>query len=508
MTRKFVFIMKKPYESLSYGWRIGSYLLGYLSIMLSLYVHIPFCNHKCAYCSFFVLPEEHIDTIKEWNIDWLKQKYTEALVQEQHDWHWLLWSPEIKTIYIWWGTPFQLWSERLFTLLDTLLETRNTEFLEELSIELNPDPFDEVIEFIKKAQKKYKHLFRLRFSFGIQTFNDEILQSSKRKYVFNNLINFFREIAQIKAMNTIYNLDFIAFGENNHLVQENTKNSKNTLQVAWDESEESFVKNRLPRDKVRRDFFEKIVTSNFFDGYSVYTLELFPWAERYYDIKREQKNQRKKEQENVSHIEEVHTWEITWRTSRHHIDQQAIFSDDPTIRKEFSRLKKTLLDAWYKRYEISNFSLPWKRSLHNTVYWDFENYLWIWINASGMLLWWLKDKLYTSFARSDEWIKAVRYKNTMNWKKYLSWEQMNDESLISLDEKEIKSEQVMLRLRTDRGIVVDQFRDVLVDNIDEVIEDLVDAKFVAFHEEKWILKLRSKWMDVYNAILLEVLEEL
>ena len=34
--------------------------------MLSLYIHIPFCNHKCGYCSFHVIP---LDTLGNENKD-------------------------------------------------------------------------------------------------------------------------------------------------------------------------------------------------------------------------------------------------------------------------------------------------------------------------------------------------------------------------------------------------------------------------------------------------------
>lgn len=444
------------------------------------------------------MPEEHIWELKAWNMETLKQTYTTSLINEHKDRHKKIWSSQIKTIYIWGGTPFQLWATRLFSLIDSLLETRDTEFLEELSIELNPDPFDEVIAFIKEAQKKYKHLFRLRFSFGIQTFNDIILESSKRNYVFNNLINFFREIAGIKAMNTIYNLDFIAFGDHSNFVDSTDSLSYKSI-GDWDDS----VKNWLPRDWVRRDFFQKLVESKYFDGYSVYTLELFPGAEWYYDMKKQgEKRLQIKDKRTIS--------KSKLALSEEQESQRAIFSDDPTIWKEFSRLKKKILDAWYKRYEISNFALPWKRSLHNMVYWEFGEYLGIGINASGMLKWDTKYKIRetTNANESATAIDAIRYKNTLNRKKYLWWDRLDETSLITLDEKQVKSEHVMLALRTDRGLVIERFRDVLVDNIDEVITDLVDAKFVAFNVEKWILKLRSKWMDVYNAILLEILDEM
>ncbi|MBU0626655.1 hypothetical protein KKG31_04905 [Patescibacteria group bacterium] len=34
--------------------------------MLSLYIHIPFCTQKCAYCSFTSFPDIKEDTINEY----------------------------------------------------------------------------------------------------------------------------------------------------------------------------------------------------------------------------------------------------------------------------------------------------------------------------------------------------------------------------------------------------------------------------------------------------------
>jgi coproporphyrinogen III oxidase-like Fe-S oxidoreductase len=54
------------------------------------------------------------------------------------------------------------------------------EFLEEISFELNIDPFDQVLDFVDSINKKYHDFFRIRYSFGIQSFDDEVLKSSNR----------------------------------------------------------------------------------------------------------------------------------------------------------------------------------------------------------------------------------------------------------------------------------------------------------------------------------------
>jgi len=59
--------------------------------------------------------------------------------------------------------------------------------LEEITIELNPDPFEETLAFIEDISKRYSQAPRIRFSFGLQTFDDEILEMSGRKYNYNQL---------------------------------------------------------------------------------------------------------------------------------------------------------------------------------------------------------------------------------------------------------------------------------------------------------------------------------
>jgi len=48
---------------------------------------------------------------------------------------------------------------------------------------------------------------------------------------------------------------------------------------------------------------------------------------------------------------------------------------DEDIMEEFTLLKDSILNAGFKRYEISNFAKASKASIHNMVYWNMENYL-------------------------------------------------------------------------------------------------------------------------------------
>ena len=138
-------------------------------------------------------------------------------------------------------------------IIDHIASVRNLEYLEELSIEVNPEPVDQMIEMISLISNRYKHFPRVRFSIGIQSFDNEVLEESGRKYNFQSSVDFLRKLVSLKMDHNVFNLDFIAFGKFN-------KTRKGNLQL---------------RDPVRIQFFQNLAESGFVDSFSLYTLELF-----------------------------------------------------------------------------------------------------------------------------------------------------------------------------------------------------------------------------------------
>ncbi|NOZ44116.1 MAG: hypothetical protein GXP45_03095 [bacterium] len=72
------------------------------------------------------------------------------------------------------------------------------------------------------------------------------------------MVDFLRELREIKEMNTVFNFDFIAFGKIN----------------------QSKKGNKYLRDEHKQKFFQEFVASGFADSFSLYTLELFNNSER------------------------------------------------------------------------------------------------------------------------------------------------------------------------------------------------------------------------------------
>ena len=129
------------------------------------------------------------------------------------------------------------------------------------------------------------------------------------------------------------------------------------------------------------------------------------------------------------------------------------------------------------------------------------SYLGIGINASGML-----TGDYTKLLNNDTAIQWVRYKNTTHWKKYLAGEFVDKNSIQILDQTEWDIESCLLWLRTDRGIYIDTFKHVMVDTVDTVIEHMIADRYAKLTDD-WRFFLTSKGMDVYNAVIMELMKE-
>ncbi len=437
--------------------------------MLSLYIHVPFCHTKCKYCSFQVCPTSQMesDTLAsetknytDWVISEIKQ-YSQIL----DDWEET--KQAIKSIYFGWWTPQLIWLLNIERIIDAIIENFDTENLWEFSIEMNPYPQKQVFAIITRLNKKYKQFSRIRFSFWIQSFDNKVLSESGRDISFPWLVEFFRDIQPLKKSNNVFNLDFIAFGKFN-------ETKKWNLQL---------------RNPNSLEFFAKLAETKFADSYSLYTLELFPGSLRYY--------QQQKQSDNgvVSCITDT--------------EKDSFWSDDD-IYEEFSIIKEILLDRWYRRYELSNFALMWKSSIHNRAYREMQNYIWLWTSASSFFKN-PNDKLKKYLNLSED-SNAVRRTNTVKIADYISGKDIVDQETVhNLTQQDLLIEEFFLSLRTDRSIEdISKYNTVIVSDFDKKIKSYSEQWFIEIilnWEKTWI-KLTDEWMDIYNDIITELLEEI
>ena len=139
----------------------------------SAYVHIPFCHRRCFYCDFAVIPlGNKVETLKGYGSKTV-QEYLQFLYKEilsiKHK------SP-LSTIYIGGGTPSILDPTQIKELIDLFKENYGIDYGAEITMEVDPASFnqDDLYGFINAGIN--------RFSLGVQSFNNQILQNSGRRH--------------------------------------------------------------------------------------------------------------------------------------------------------------------------------------------------------------------------------------------------------------------------------------------------------------------------------------
>ncbi|MFA7717916.1 MAG: hypothetical protein WC875_04330 [Candidatus Absconditabacterales bacterium] len=387
--------------------------------------------------------------------DKLIDRYVEALKKEIDHYSETLTDKEITTLYIGGGTPSRIGSGRIIDIIDYLGTKFNLENLAEFSIELNPSPAQEVLEFVKTLNKRYAKFPRLRYSFGIQSFDDEVLQTTGRAYNFSQIADFLRELVKHKEDNVVFNFDFIAFGK--------FQVSKNG--------------NKQLRHEFKRDFFQKFLESGLADSISLYTLE---------GVK-----------------DKLSDAGCMMQDPRHGTDDE--------IMEEFIILKDIILNAGFARYEISNFAKRGKASIHNMVYRNMENYIGLGLSASSFLMQNVECRMQKIFPNSKFGTLnskfGTRRTNTGDIKQYLEGHRVDEQQVQTLNESDLLIEEFFLRLRTNIGIGdISKFESVLVPNYEGLITNYKGAGLIVSDGTR--LQLTDSGMNVYNTIIIDLLQQL
>lgn len=129
-----------------------SFMRFFMSNSIGLYIHIPFCKHKCPYCDFFSGNADE-NAFDNYVIE-LKDKIKYWSEKAKRD---------VATVYFGGGTPSVLGAERLCDILDFIKSNFNIQNNAEITVEVNPDSA-KTIDF----EKMYACGFN-RISMGMQT---------------------------------------------------------------------------------------------------------------------------------------------------------------------------------------------------------------------------------------------------------------------------------------------------------------------------------------------------
>ena len=128
--------------------------------MAGIYIHIPFCKHKCNYCNFF-----SVASVK------YRDVFVDALLREMELRKDYLTGETVNTLYFGGGTPSMLTIDEINTILDKANKLFSLNPDLEITLEANPDD----LNFDKTTHlKKYTPINR--FSIGVQSFFNDDLQ--------------------------------------------------------------------------------------------------------------------------------------------------------------------------------------------------------------------------------------------------------------------------------------------------------------------------------------------
>lgn len=141
--------------------------------MAGIYIHIPFCQRRCAYCDFFSSTDST-----------LKEAYVTALCREldiRKDY--IGTSSPVRTIYLGGGTPSQLTLSQLERLFLYIYKVYAIAPDAEVTLEANPDDLSEAYVSGLKAMLPVN-----RISMGVQTFDDQRLHQLGRRHTARQAI--------------------------------------------------------------------------------------------------------------------------------------------------------------------------------------------------------------------------------------------------------------------------------------------------------------------------------
>lgn len=130
----------------------------------SLYIHIPFCISKCAYCDFFSKPLASV-----------RDDYVDALCREIEYRISYYKVQALETIYIGGGTPSLLTDGQFNKIFRTIKDCAEIPGTAEITVEVNPD------DVSKKLLQNFEECGVTRISCGIQSMNDKALKKACRR---------------------------------------------------------------------------------------------------------------------------------------------------------------------------------------------------------------------------------------------------------------------------------------------------------------------------------------
>lgn len=147
---------------------------------IGVYVHIPFCKSKCAYCNFYSLPGST-------GGDKLIPGFKNAVIKHIEEYSAQLDGYLIDTVYFGGGTPSYIGASRLIDILTAIKNNGHVLLDSEITAEVNPASITKE-ELIKLRRAGFN-----RLSIGIQCADNTMLQNIGRTHTYEDAERTFKD---------------------------------------------------------------------------------------------------------------------------------------------------------------------------------------------------------------------------------------------------------------------------------------------------------------------------
>lgn len=409
---------------------------------LELYIHIPFCVRKCAYCDFLSAPADE-DT---------RQKYVSALIKEIQGYKKAYQDYCVSTIFVGGGTPSILFPGQIKVIFSALQDSFKIDEEAEITIEANPGTVTE------EKLLAWKEVGVNRLSIGLQSTKDEELRMLGRIHDYRKFLDTWNLIRSAGIENV--NVDLISAIPGQTL-------------ESWQETLRKIAE----------------LESEHLSVYSLIIEEGTPFYDRYGEVLQTTVSQRATNEEDaMAQYMPDKSGNVRYPFMSDKVDN-AIYPplpDEETERLMYEETDKILQEYGYARYEISNYAKPGYECRHNIGYWQRKEYLGIGLGASSL-------------------IGKTRFRHIPDLQKYLSaagnmQNICEEEELLSV--KDEMEEFMFLGLRMMCGVRKSEFFRLFGIEMDEVYEKpLKKMKENGLLEiEEDIVRLTKRGIDISNYV--------
>ncbi len=400
-----------------------------MSKMLELYLHIPFCVRKCAYCDFLSFSASEMD----------RNAYVIKLCEQIRAAGKETENQKVSTIFFGGGTPSVLNEYQIQLLMDAVFSSFDVDNNAEISMEMNPGSLGKGYEETERLLG-YRKAGINRVSIGLQSVHQKELQILGRIHTWEQFVQSYHCVRNAGFSNINIDLMSALPEQTEELWEESLRKTADlkpehisAYSLIVEEGTPFYERYTgkgavfLPDEETERMMYER--TKQILEEYGYYRYEISNYAQKGKECRHN----------------------IGYWTGEEYLGLGLGAS---------SYYKGMLEEYGYYRYEISNYAQKGKECRHNIGYWTGEEYLGLGLGASS-------------------YYKGMRFCSTSDMKRYMQADFLKDSGAV-YEEKHIVTYQeaieefMFLGLRMMKGVSAEEFQKRFGRTIEETYGKILD----------------------------------